>query len=147
MNKPPTGKIFIIDDDPFCQGIYTQCLNNIGYTDINCFDNGQDCLNQLYQEPEIIFIDYNMQPLNGLETLKKIKRFNPDIYLVLISAQSDMQIAINSLKYGAFDYIIKAEDDIEKIKLVIYKIQQVKKHLDKSQFQKWTSRLFSMFTL
>jgi len=146
MNNPTSSKIFIVDDDPFCQGIYAQWINNLGYTDIHCYDSGQDCLNDLSKDPEIIFVDYNMQPLNGLETLKKIKRVNPDIFLVLISAQSEMQVAINSLKYGAFDYIIKDQNELEKIRQVIHKIQDVKQLLLKKQKSSWTSKFFSFFS-
>lgn len=117
--------IFLVDDDSFCRVLYEQYLINLGYTQIRMFSDGQSCLNALTDQPDVIFLDYRMEPLDGLEVLRKIKRFNPDIYLVVISSQEDMQVAVNALKYGAFDYIIKGENDLERIATVLKKIQDV----------------------
>jgi DNA-binding NtrC family response regulator len=117
--------IFLVDDDSFCRVLYEQHLINLGYTQIRMFSDGQSCLNALTDQPDVIFLDYRMEPLDGLEVLRKIKRFNPDIYLVVISSQEDMQVAVNALKYGAFDYIIKGENDLERIVTVLKKIQDV----------------------
>ncbi len=122
MQNNSTQKIFIVDDDSFCTALYKQHLLNEGYTNITTFTNGQDCLNHLTDQPQIILLDYEMEPYNGLEVLKKIKRFNPDIYLLVISGQDDMQVAINALKYGAFDYIIKGKNELEKITSLLQKI-------------------------
>jgi DNA-binding NtrC family response regulator len=119
------SKIFIVDDDIFCREMYAHHIKNLGYTDIVSFDNGQDCINHLTEEPDIILLDHRMEPLDGIELLKKIKRFNPDIYIVLISGQEDMQVAINALKYGAFDYIIKGGNDVEMITAILKKIANV----------------------
>lgn len=117
--------VFIVDDDAFCRNLYEQHILNMGYNRIMLFSNGQDCLNQLTEQPDIIFLDYRMEPLDGLELLRKIKRVNPDIYLVIISGQEDAQIAVNALKYGAFDYIIKGDGDLQKIETVLRKIDHV----------------------
>lgn len=117
--------IFIVDDDPFCRSLYEQFILNLGYGNITLFSDGQECLNQLTEQPDIIFLDYRMEPLDGLDVLRKIKRFNPNIYLVIISGQDDVQVAVNALKYGAFDYIIKGENDLNKIEGVLKKIQSV----------------------
>jgi DNA-binding NtrC family response regulator len=137
-------KFFIVDDDVFCRSIYEQYLNNINYTDITCFSNGSDCLEQLYQNPDIIFLDHNMEDLTGFEVLKKIKRFNPNIYVVMVSGQENMKTAIDSLKYGAFDYVIKESTVCEKIALVIEKIIRVKEELKKSN-PSIIQRLLSIF--
>ena len=131
-------KAFIVDDDPFSTELYKKHLADNGFTSVVCFDNGQDCLNQLTQEPSIIFLDYQMQPLNGLEVLKKIKRFDPDIFIVLISAQLDMQVAINALKYGAFDYIIKGQNDLQMMDHVLEKISRIVTDLSQRNKKGWS---------
>ncbi len=132
-------KVFIVDDDPFCLRLYQKHLEEIGFTSIYSFKDGQDCINNLTEEPAIILLDYNMNNMTGLEVLKKIKRFNPDIFTVLVSAQEDMQIAINALKYGAFDYIIKDKDDLEMMDTVLFKIDNVVKMLSKQTRSNWFS--------
>lgn len=139
-------KIFIVDDDPFCLGMYQQHLVNAGYKKPRTFSNGQDCLNRLTEQPDIILLDHQMEPYNGLEVLKKIKRVNPDIYLLLISGQDDMQVAINALKYGAFDYIIKGDGDLQKITQVLEKIEGVVDLLNGPQSMRW-KKVFSFLNI
>ncbi|MEZ0486655.1 response regulator [Fibrella aquatica] len=117
--------IFLIDDDPFCGQLYEQHIRNLGHTNVTLFSDGQECLNHLTDQPDVIFLDYRMEPMDGLEVLRKVKRFNPDIYMVVVSGQDDMKVAVNALKYGAFDYIIKDDNDLEKIETVLKKIQTV----------------------
>lgn len=125
-----TDKLFVVDDDPMIANMYEQHLYNLGYENVSLFDNGQDCINQLILEPQVVFLDYQMDYLNGLDVLKKIKRFNPDIYVVVISAQEEMEVAVNSLKYGAFDYIIKGKSDLTKIEEVLTRIKEMKQQLN-----------------
>jgi len=127
LNK--SDKIFLVDDDRMIASMYAQHIENLGYENISVFENGQDCINQLIEEPQIVFLDQHMDYLEGLEVLRKIKRFDPNIYVVFISGQEDMETAINSLKYGAFDYIIKGKNDIERIEEVLGRINAVMQQL------------------
>ena len=129
MQTVKLPKFFIVDDDPFCRMRYNQHLQNLGFKDNILFDNGLDCINKLNLQPDIIFLDYDMRPYNGLEVIEKINRLNPDIYLILISGQKDMQVAVNALKSGAFDYVIKGEDDLDKISSALQKMFMKTKHL------------------
>ncbi|MFM9988472.1 response regulator [Flavobacterium sp.] len=132
MENQNQFKFFIVDDDIFCANLYEQHLININYNDITYFSNGNDCLSNLDLNPEIIFLDHNMEDITGFEVLKKIKRYNPNIYVVMISGQENIKTAVDALKYGAFDYIIKDADVCEKINLIINKIIQVKAELKKA---------------
>jgi DNA-binding NtrC family response regulator len=73
-----------------------------------------------------------MDDLSGFEVLKKIKRYNPNIYIVMISAQENIKTAVDALKYGAFDYIIKDSNVTDKMTQVINKILVVKDEIRKS---------------
>lgn len=137
MDSNESLSIFIVDDDLFCQNLYEQFIRNLGYSNITLFSDGQECLNHLTDQPDVIFLDYRMEPLDGLDVLRKIKRFNPDIYLVVISGQDDLQVAVDALKYGAFDYIIKGQNDFEKIESVLKKIRQVMALLQQRPRGRW----------
>lgn len=132
MENQSEFKFFIVDDDVFCSSLYEQHLNNIGCTNITHFSNGIDCLNNLHENPDIIFLDHNMNDLTGFEVLKKIKRINPAIYVVMISGQDDIKTAVDALKYGAFDYLIKDDQVSTKIEMLISKIITIKEELKKS---------------
>jgi polysaccharide export outer membrane protein len=126
-------KIFLVDDDAFYLNLLKQHLSNLGCEQISVFENGTDCLNQLQDNPDVVFLDYSMDALTGIEVLNKIKRNNPNIFVVMISAQDNIQPAVNSLKQGAFDYIEKGDDDQSKIKDVLQRIIEVKELLDSSK--------------
>jgi DNA-binding NtrC family response regulator len=126
-------KIFVVDDDFFFQNLFRQHLENLGYKDVTLYSSGFDCLNHLYDKPDVIFLDYNMDNLSGYEVLKKIKRFNPDIYVVMVSAQEEIKPAIDALKHGAFDYIQKGNDELTKVRQVLVKIAEVKDLLERSR--------------
>lgn len=127
------SNIFITDDDMFTLHVYEKHIRNLGYTNVTCFESGTACLNELNTKPNVIFLDHEMADVNGFEVLKKIKRFNPNIYVVMVSGQEDMNTAIDSLKYGAFDYIIKGDDTLLKIEKVLAKIEEINKMIEKSK--------------
>jgi DNA-binding NtrC family response regulator len=126
MKAEPQFKFFIVDDDVFCANVYEQFLKNIGHFDITYYSNGKDCIDNLDKKPDIIFLDHNMDGMKGFEVLKKIKRYNPNIYIVMISGQDNIETAVDALKFGAFDYLIKDNTVSSKINNVINKIITIK---------------------
>ncbi|WP_185290525.1 response regulator [Chryseobacterium lactis] len=138
-------KFFIVDDDRFCATVYEQYLKNHHYEDITSFSSGEECLEELYQKPDIIFLDHNMEDLNGFEVLKKIKRYDPNIYVIMVSAQENIDTAVNALKYGAFDYLVKDARVCEKMIETVEKILKIKEEMSHSKlkgFRKFFSILF-----
>ncbi|KIC62204.1 response regulator [Chryseobacterium taiwanense] len=128
-------KFFIVDDDKFCATVYEQYLKNLHYEDITSFSNGEECLDELYQKPDIIFLDHNMEDLNGFEVLKKIKRYDPNIYVIMVSAQENIDMAVTALKYGAFDYLVKDANVCEKITEATEKILKIKEEISQDKLK------------
>jgi polysaccharide biosynthesis/export protein len=137
MTAHSTLKIFLVDDDSFSTELNRQLLSNLGYTDISVFTDGQTCLNHLVEQPAVVFVDHNMEPMDGLALLKKIKRFDPQIFTVFVSGQEQMEVAVDALKYGAFDYIIKGEQAETRIAAVMAKIIQVRATFAQQQKKGW----------
>lgn len=104
-------RIFLVDDERFCLSFYEQKLRALGYEDIYCFQDAFSCLNHLHLNPDVIFLDYHLGTTDGLWLLRKIKRQNPNNHVVFLSGQESIEIAVNSLKNGAFDYLIKESQD------------------------------------
>jgi len=119
------NKIFLVDDDKFTLNLYHRVVEESIYSEIELFSSGEDCLGSLDKNPTIIFLDYHMGELNGFEVLKKIKANNPNIFVVMVSSQDDLKVAVNSLKNGAFDYIIKGKEEITRMKNVLFRIQEL----------------------
>jgi len=108
-------KIFVVEDDP----AYTKFLKYVlGLNpDIEAafFSSGKDCIDQLHQQPSVITLDYSLPDMPGEKVLRQIKEFNPDISVIVISAQEKIGTAVELLKAGAFDYITKDEEAKERI--------------------------------
>ncbi|OON67220.1 response regulator [Hymenobacter sp. CRA2] len=141
MEQP---KIFLVDDDPFCLKLMEHTLKSNGLQRVHTFENGGACLNALTDEPDIVFLDQVMDSVSGTDTLKAIKRFNPDIYVVFVSGQQQVEVAVESLKFGAFDYIVKDEHMTSKLSAVLEKIMLMRTLLARKQTNR-SSRLFSFF--
>jgi DNA-binding NtrC family response regulator len=116
--------IFLVDDDLFSINVYRQVLENLGYSQISTFQNASIALYNLEKQPSVIFLDHHMNDISGVEVLKKIKKFNPSIYVVMISGQEKIQVAFDALKHGAYDYIVKGESAEAKMKEVLARIEQ-----------------------
>lgn len=139
-------KFFVVDDDVFWSTMYEQFLTSMGYLNITYYLNGTDCLNNLDKKPDIIFLDHNMEDITGFEVLKKIKKYNPNIYVIMISGQESIKTAVDALQYGAFDYIIKDNAVCDKMGMIINKIIIAKGELKKSN-QNFIQKLLFKFKL
>jgi DNA-binding NtrC family response regulator len=103
-------KIFIVEDDSWYRNFLNYTLQLNPDYEVHTFENAKDCLNNLHKKPDLITIDYSLPGMNGTELIKKIKEIDEQIQLIVISGQEDLSTAIDLLKLGVFDYIIKNED-------------------------------------
>ena len=108
-------KIFIVDDDSFFRELFAHHLRKLGFSEIHVFDNGQECIDNLSLQPDIIFTDYHMSPINGIDLIKKIRSVNQEAYMLLISSQKEVQIALAAFELGAVYYIAKNKHMLEMI--------------------------------
>jgi DNA-binding NtrC family response regulator len=77
------------------------------------------------KNPDIIIQDYLLEGMTGIEVLIKAKKTNPDVEFIFLSGQDSIDIAINSMKYGAYDYIVKDQMALQKMVNKINKINSV----------------------
>ncbi len=101
-------RIFIVDDDPFWASMLSQMLSDLGYTNIFTFSNGTECLENLHLNPGLVFLDYQMEDMDGIKVLQKIKDYFPGIGVVFCTALEDLSVAVNAIKCGSFDYLLKS---------------------------------------
>lgn len=78
--------------------------------EVKRFDSPGKFFAALHEDPQVISLDYSLPDCDGAEVLKKIKEYNKNIEVIIISGQEDVATAINLLKNGAYDYIVKDED-------------------------------------
>lgn len=100
-------KIFLIEDDSFFGETLKFHLKLNPDFEVFLFQTGKDCLNNLYQKPDIICLDFGLPDITGDILLKKIHEINNQIPIIIISGQEEIEVAVDFLKSGARDYIIK----------------------------------------
>lgn len=108
-------KIFIVEDNPVYGEMLKYHLSLNPDNEVIMFNNGTECLKNLYLNPSLISLDYTLPDMSGLEVIKKVREFNPDIPIVVVSAQEDVATAVKLLKEGAYDYFVKDEDTKERL--------------------------------
>jgi two-component system response regulator AtoC len=108
-------KIFIVEDDRFYAEMLSYHLSLNPDYEVKTFFNGKDCLTNLYQKPDVITLDYSLPDKNGGEVLKKIREVDNEVQVIIISGQEDVGIAVDLLKKGAYDYIVKDADTKDRL--------------------------------
>ena len=123
-------KIFIVEDDVVYLNLFEKYLLSIGFENVTAFENGLDCLNSIEDKPDVVFLDYYMDVINGGEVLNKIKRYDPNIFVVMLSGQNDIKTAVHFHKAGGFDYLVKGDEDMEKVESVLRSVLEIKSKLE-----------------
>ena len=108
-------KIFIVEDDPLYGEMLKYHLSLNPDNEVIKFETGSECLKNLYQNPSLISLDYSLPDMSGFDVIKKVREFNPEIPIVIVSGQEDVAVAVKLLKDGAYDYFVKDEDTKERL--------------------------------
>jgi len=102
--------IFIVDDEESILKMLTHwCKNQWGY-DVKTFVNGNDALNAISGNIDLVLLDIMLPDINGNEVLVKIKQKFPSLPIIMLSAQGSVEVALESIRWGAFDYFPKPID-------------------------------------
>ncbi len=132
MGKAEPIKLFLVDDDAvFLKSLEIEFLQHADFS-IETYAKGELCMENLSHNPDVIILDYHLDgidqnAMNGLETLDKIKTFNPDIPVVMLSSQDKIDVAINCMHHRAFDYVVKSETAFMRLQKIITTIFRYKK--------------------
>ncbi len=102
--------VFIVDDEQAISKLLSYWIKDKWKYDVEIFSNGEDVLKKLHLKPDIVLLDIMLPGLDGLETLKRIKQLDPDLPVIMLSAQGSIEVAVESLRLGAFDYFAKPID-------------------------------------
>lgn len=125
-------KLFLVDDDAvFLKSLEIEFLQHADF-EIETFATGEFCMKNLEHNPDVIILDYHLDgidknAMNGIQTLDKIKSFNQDIPVVMLSSQDKIDVAINCMHHRAFDYVVKSETAFVRLQKIITTIFRYKK--------------------
>jgi len=112
--------ILIVDDDHDLQFLITEILQDEGYSTITAGDGRQAIKTVKKQSPQIMLLDLKLPDMNGMQVLEEIRKFDPAVIVIMLTAYGDVKDAVKAMKLGAFDYLTKPCDN-EELVLVIKK--------------------------
>jgi len=113
-------KIFIVDDDEMLTEALSDYLTRNINHDISIFHTGEDFLKRIYENPDVVILDYylnsvNKDAANGLEILEKVHENLNETKVIMLSNQDSYVTAAKTIQKGALQYIIKDENAFKKI--------------------------------
>ena len=130
-------KLFLVDDDAvYLKSLEIDFLQHEVFA-IETYATGELCIENLSHNPDVIILDYHLDgidknAMNGIEILDKIKAFNPDSSVVMLSSQDKIEVAVNCMHHRAFDYVVKSETAfmrLQKIITAIFRYKKIEKEL------------------
>ncbi len=124
--KNDAFRIFIAEDDPMYQRMIKYVLEMNPDHEVHVFPTGTECIKNLHLQPSVISLDYSLPDMTGAEVLKKIKAYNQEMVVIILSSQQDVSTAVSLLQEGAHDYITKDSETKERL---LHSIDQIKKQL------------------
>ena len=131
-------KLFLVDDDAvFLKALEIQFKEHVDF-EIETFETGELCIESLDKNPDVIILDFHLDgivknAMDGIQTLDKIKEFNPEIPVIMLSEQDKIEVAVSCMHHKAFDYVVKSETAfvrLQKAITTIFKYQKMQKELN-----------------
>lgn len=131
-------KLFLVDDDAlFLKSLEIEFLQHADFK-IETYTTGELCMKNITHNPDVVILDYHLEgshkeTMNGLQTLDKIKSYNSDISVVMLSAQDKIDVAIDCMHHRATDYVVKSETAffrLQKIITTIFSYRKMEKTLN-----------------
>jgi two-component system response regulator AtoC len=138
MKKFKNNLVFIVEDNEMYSLMMDYMLSNEYNYQFMSFKTAEECIENLHLKPAIIIMDYHLPGINGKDAFLQIKKFNPEIPVIILTADHDIQIARELLKEGVHDYLIKEKDAVSQVKnsinSVLNKTRSKKLNLIRSLF-------------
>jgi putative two-component system response regulator len=107
MNDKGKNTLLVVDDDPYVLESISTLLRTYGYT-VHACQNAKDAMNVIKETAiDMVLTDIKMPQVTGIQLLKNIHDFNQQIPVILMTAFAELDIAVEAIKQGAFDFVTK----------------------------------------
>ncbi len=126
----------IVDDDPFVRMMLGEILESEGYL-VRSAVSGSDALEKYAHHPDtdLIISDMNMAGMNGLEFIRRLRAHNQDVPVIILTVNTEISIALEAIRTGANDYLLK-DENIQDIILI-----SIEKNLEKHRLEHQNQKL------
>lgn len=128
MIKIPTN-VMVVDDEKDFNEMLVMSLEEMKYS-VTAAYSGQECLEQLAAvRTDVIILDIKMPGMDGIETLKEITSRHPLIEIIMLTGHGSIDTAVEGMKLGAFDYLLKPADFDE----LLVKVEAARRRKDEHE--------------
>ncbi len=127
-------KIFVVEDNDLYAQLIVNELSVNEQLEVTIYPTADALMKDLYKNPSIVTIDYNLPDKTGIEVMKEIQSYNPEIECVILSGQDKVEVVIECFKQGAASYIMKNDSAFAEVGEAVSKV--VKKINEKRQVSK-----------
>lgn len=110
--------VYIVDDEQSISKLLSFWVKDKWGYSVEVFSNSESMLKKVNSKPDLILLDIMLPGLDGIETLKRIRQIDENLPVIMLSAQGSIEVAVESLRYGAYDYFSKPIDQ-QKLELAI----------------------------
>jgi DNA-binding NtrC family response regulator len=146
--------VFLVDDDKFfLNGLYYYLTDSLSpKITLKIFSTAEECLNEMSRQPDIVVLDYMLssdpsKAMDGLSALKKINHISPETFVIMLSAQDSIDVAIDTLNEGAYDYISKSETAFLRLKNMIKNLAEtISENIEQEREERINKRI-SLFII
>jgi two-component system, NtrC family, response regulator AtoC len=125
MKLPTQFSVFLVEDNEFYALMLDHSIREQSNYRVTPYKSGEECLANLYLDPDVVILDFGLAGMNGLETLKAIKKKRPELPVVIVSGQDDVSIVTELIKAGAFRYIRKNRYTCEQLLEAMEELQEM----------------------
>ena len=124
------GTFLVVDDEQLILELFKKALGDRGHS-VYLFGDPLEAEEFIVHNPvDVAIIDYYMPQLDGIELLKRVKKLNPELEVIMMTGRATVEMAVEAMKNGAFDYFQKPFEQIETVILTAERALEKKKLLD-----------------
>jgi DNA-binding NtrC family response regulator len=143
MLNPSRIRISVIEDElQMSEMLKDFILRKYPAAEISIYTSGEEALDKIYETQDLVIVDYhldsdNPDAMNGVQLLKKLKERYPNVQVIFLSGQEKAEVAANTMKYGAYDYIVKNDNAFNRLEIVFKNVfgeSSLKKNLGTQRF-------------
>ncbi|PKP33721.1 MAG: regulator [Bacteroidetes bacterium HGW-Bacteroidetes-17] len=117
-------RIFIVEDDEFYGEMLKHHLSKNPDYEVELYLTGKECVANLHKKPSVISLDFTLPDTTGYEVMKKIREYDQDISIIIVSGQEEIATAVKLLKEGAYDYLEKNDETKDRLWNSLIKIKE-----------------------
>ena len=117
-------KIFVVEDNEWYGELLAHRLGQNPNHSVHRFTTARACLEQLGEQPDFITLDYSLPDAKGEQLLSQIRERLPGTEVLVISGQEDVSTAVSMLRQGAYDYLVKDENTLDRLWNIVGKVEQ-----------------------